>query len=556
MTVFGHGRLRDVVIGLVASAVLLPLSWSEAASADPVPSPQRPVSQESKPITSTPVLAKDFEPAVSLSPSQQQTLADRLYEKRLRVSEGVAQRETAASSAAGAPAAPSTVGRAGTRAPNTLVIGRNNQNTVANTNTCGTGSTLAEPAAANEGPHVYSTGNLRHQEYSTNGGSSWTCAAAYPAGPAEAGIPFGDTDVIYDHSRSVTFNSVLYVNSALTNGIVRVFVRPSIPSAPTCFYNFDFDPSATNVLPDYPHLGLSNNFLYVSANRIGSSWLGAAMRRLPLDTMAVCGSAPGNDVNFTNAGGQRILVPGHGARDVMYFSWVNSPTQWRVFSWADSSASVLSTLVNVGTMTFGDPDCRGGVNNADWAGPLEASIIGFNVRTTVGNDFVNVWVPTNKDGSHPHAFIRGAQFRIGSSQDALTLVQQPEIWATDKCMGTSTAGVNDRGDQGLAIAVGGRTGGGGPAVTTAVGMKDEFNPGPGGFFFQGVAGASHNPTNLRYGDYFTVRRQAPCGEFFTATGYGFLNGTALSNINSRYVEFGRGRDQACYLAWRNSVPAA
>ena len=51
-------------------------------------------------------------------------------------------------------------------------------------------------------------------------------------------------------------------------------------------------------------------------------------------------------------------MPGHGARDVMYMAWVNTTTQWQVFSWADNSASVPSTFINVGTMTFGGTDCR------------------------------------------------------------------------------------------------------------------------------------------------------------------------------------------------------
>lgn len=558
MTACSRTKLRRLLIGLMATAVLLPTGWAEAADADEqTPRPARTVSEQSTPGSLTPTMAKDFKPAQKLSASKQQDMQEQLYKKREKLAAGVSQ-QSGGPGAAVAAAAPSHV-REGTRAPGTLTIGRNNRITPASSNICGAGSTLAEPAAANEGQHVYSTGNIRHQEFSTNGGTTWNCAAAYPAGPAQAPIPFGDTDVIYDHSRSVTFHSVLYVNAALTNGVVRVFVRRSIPSADNCSYTLDFDPTATNVLPDYPHLGLSNDFLFVNANRVSpTAWLGAAIRRLNLDQMAACTTASTNSINFTNAGGQRVLVPGHGARDVMYLAWVNTPTQWRVFSWPDSSTIVSSTFINVGMMTFGNADCRGGTNNTDWSSALATSIIGFNVRASVGNDFLNVWVPTNRDATHPHAYIRGAQFRIGSSPTALTLVQQPQIWFTDRCAGTSTTGVNDRGDQGLAIAMGGRFGGGGgsaTAVTTGVGMKDQFNPGPGGFSFTPIAAATHNTTNGRYGDYFTVRRLAPCGEWFSATGYGFLNGTALSNINSRYVEFGRGRDEPCYRAWRNSTPA-
>ena len=133
------------------------------------------------------------------------------------------------------------------------------------------------------------------------------------------------------------------------------------------------------------------------------------------------------------------------------------------------------------------------------------------------------------------------------------MVQQPQIWFSNQCAGSPNFTVNDRGDLGLSIATGGASGGGGPAVTPCVGMKDEFNPGPGGFFCLTLSAANQNPT--RYGDYFVVNRQAPCGEYFTATGYGFIGGTALANVDARYAEFGRGRDNACYNAWRNAVPA-
>jgi len=51
-------------------------------------------------------------------------------------------------------------------------------------------------------------------------------------------------------------------------------------------------------------------------------------------------------------------------------------------------------------------------------------------------------------------------------------------------------------------AAGGAFGGAGPAVDTAVGMKDQFNPGPGGCSVTLTVGSTHNPS--RYGDYFTV----------------------------------------------------
>ena len=502
-------------------------------------------------------LAKDFRRGKSLSQVQLKAMSDKLYSVRQQMAARV---QPAASRSALPPVTAKETGPGAESrfhgSPSSLIVGKNLFNNRANNNTCGTASTLAEPAAANEGRNVYYTGNLRHQEFSIDGGATYTCAAAYPAGPAEAPIAFGDTDVIYDHSRGVTFHSVLYVNAALTNGVIGIFVRRNINLADNCSYIIDTDPSATNVLDDYPHLGLSNNFLYLNANRVqrpANIWLGAWIQRINVDQMADCVSAGTSFINFTNPGGQRILVPGQGARDVMYMAWVNTTSQWRVFSWADNSGTIFSTFINVGAMTFGDPDCRGGSNNADWADPLTANIVGFNVRATVGNDFVTVWATTAADASHPQAHIHGAAFRIGATQTSLTLVQQPVIWNSTNCFGLPNPTVNDRGDIGMSLAFGSMAGGGGSAVATGVIMKDQFTPGPGSFSFALVATGTHNPT--RYGDYFTTRRNAPCGEWFDTTGYALSGGTGLVNVNARYVEFGRGRDAQCYLAWRNAIPA-
>ncbi|MCX5613526.1 hypothetical protein OHB39_39495 [Streptomyces sp. NBC_00047] len=534
-------------------AMLLPVAWSgtSTARAEP-PGGDQTVFQESAPISVAPTLAGDFKPARQVTPEERRAMQDTIYRMRLdQAAIASKARGIPAGSPAKAPASrfDSSAPHARGTAQDGLVIARNHRNFAATSNACGDASVLAEPAAANDGRHVFYSGNFSHQEFSTDRGASYTCAEPYPAGPAEAPVPFGDTDVIYDQARDVTFHSAMYLNDQLSNGIVRVFVRRSIPQPDNCYYDVDFDPAATNVVPDYPHLGISKKHLYVNANRVSGSWLGAAMARLSLDDLAACRTASGRSINITNDT-SRILVPGHGARNVMYFGWVNTPTQWRLFSWPDNATAVGSTLHNVSAMTFGNADCRGGANNLDWADTTEAEIVGFNVRTAITKKTVNVWAATDADSVHPNAHITGAEFRVGASPNDLRLIQEPVIAFADRCAGEPSVGVNDRGAQGLAIAGGGRNGGGGPAVTTGVGIKDEQSPGPGGFNFRQIAEATHNPLpqgtdpegnpRARFGDYFTVRRNSPCGNYFDATGYGLLNGTDVSNVNARYVEFGRG----------------
>ena len=97
----------------------------------------------------------------------------------------------------------------------------------------GRGSTIAEPAAANDGVQIFMTGNT-HASYSLNGGTTWT-NVPIPAGPAYAPFACCDLDVIYDQSTGTLFWTVLYTNASLTNSAVRLFVRRTVSGA-TCSY--------------------------------------------------------------------------------------------------------------------------------------------------------------------------------------------------------------------------------------------------------------------------------------------------------------------------------
>ena len=142
--------------------------------------------------------------------------------------------------------------------PASLVIGRNNRNT--NANNPAKGSTLAEPAAANNSRRVFAAGNFNHAEVSTNGGATWA-DVPLPAGPAAAPIVCCDHDVVIDDASRVTFHSTLYINAAVTTGAVRIFVR-RVPPLADCSYTVE-GPIA-NKLPDYPHIGLTKRFLYLA----------------------------------------------------------------------------------------------------------------------------------------------------------------------------------------------------------------------------------------------------------------------------------------------------
>ena len=155
------------------------------------------------------------------------------------------------------------------------------------------------------------------------------------------------------------------------------------------------------------------------------------------------------------------------------------------------------------------------------------------------------------DASHLQGHVHGVVY----NESGLTILAQPAVFNTGACFGNPAIAANDRGDIGLSIAFGGKSGGAGAAAQGYVGMDDEFTAGIGSFVtvFLTASGTA-NRSDQRYGDYFTVQPHTPCTLYFNATNYALSGGTALSNVNSRYVEFGRGRDQKCYNRWRTLTP--
>jgi hypothetical protein len=437
----------------------------------------------------------------------------------------------------------------GIEAPEDYVLGRNRKNPFANT----VGSTLAEPAAVNNSKHFLFLGNT-YASYTKTAGGIWT-EIPIPGGPAEAPNPCCDPDVIHDEARGVSFWSMLYLNEAATQGAIRIFVRPSIYQADTCSYTIFADP---DVIPDYPHLGHSNEFLYITMNNVstaGGGWLGSQVYRYDIDAMANCAAASGSVYTYSG-GDQRVFVPAEGIWSQMYWGMLETDSSFRIFWWHDTSGTVFSQVVSISTSTHNNPDCRGGVGNFDFIERSTSySMTGFRLRgaraqnPVDGSNQLWFWWNASNDGSFPNALIRAAVF----NETDKALVSQPHIWSPSTCFGYPAAAVNKRGNIGMAMALGGIDGGGGAAAQGYTGIIDDYNWPAISLVFITATG-THNRSDGRFGDYFTVRPHTPCNLVWVSTSYSLENGDAVANVNARYSEFMRERDYTCYYEWRLRHP--
>jgi hypothetical protein len=369
----------------------------------------------------------------------------------------------------------------------------------------------------------------------------------------------------------VTFYSTLYLNAARTNGVVRIFVRRDISQAANCSYTIDPAGASNNTLPDFPHINISNDFLYLGTNNVGgAAGSRAQMYRFNIDQMTDCVTASGNVFNYlwSSGVGQRIFVPIEGARETMFWFFHEDSNTLRIFSWPETTTTVSSVLRDVNASSFGvNEDCSGGTGNNDWWDSLSASITGFQNRGALGNGRLHLYWNSASDASHTQGHIHGAIFAInasGAGHVVGSTLAQPVIFNNSFCFGLPNVSANERGDIGMNLVVGGNlgstcTGQGCNAARPAVGIDDDFTTALGVFGASGgnfsiYAAGTHNRGDQRFGDYFNIHPHEPCDMWFGGTGYALNGGTAVGNVNARWIEFGRQRDKLCYDRWDDEDP--
>jgi len=408
---------------------------------------------------------------------------------------------------------------------------------VRNTRAQAVSSTLAEPAAANDGAEVFMGGNTYFSRSADNG-ATWV-AETIPGGPADAPFACCDLDFVHHPGTDTTFGIVLYTNAGQTNGVVRIFVRRgTISGGNDCTYLIDPAGTANNILPDYPHLAVSNNFLYLTTNNLrAGSWIGAQIRRFNIAQMSNCLTTTTNTFTYTGSDGQRILTPVEGATTTQYFGLNRTSNLFRIIRLREASNALefFDRQLSHGS-NFVNPDCRGGTGNFDFIERSTSwSIAGFRLRGAVvpGNRLWFVW-NVGPDGSHTQAHIHSAIF----SEPGLTTLTSPPVFNNTRCFGYPSISSNVFGEFGITFAHGGKAGGGGQAAQGAIAVDDA---GSAGNFFPTLmttALGTHNRSDSRFGDYFTIRRNKGCAQGWVATNYALLNGnTTSAHVNARYIKF-------------------
>src|SRR5262249_10418224 len=262
-------------------------------------------------------------------------------------------------------------------------------------------SFINEPHVGTAGPVVFMSSNW-DAAYSTDGGQTFTFVNPYTEfGSIDAGFCCDQT-VIFDPSRNLMIWQLQYIYSSTTqhNTYVVAWANPSsVASGGWC--STQFTPQsfglAAGLELDYPHVALSNNYVWFTANVYTGSpenWQTTVIWNIPLDQMVPCGGYTFNyfvqaHFNFT---------PTQGATTTMYWGSHNSTSSIRIYRWDEGAGTIFWDDVAIPAWNRNLPYLCPGPDMLNWCGRgpndgriqtgwVANGVIGFMWNASQGGSF-------------------------------------------------------------------------------------------------------------------------------------------------------------------------
>jgi hypothetical protein len=403
------------------------------------------------------------------------------------------------------------------------------------------------------------TGNW-YAGVSTDDGASFKYMNPYTLFPASANGFCCDQRAVYDPSRNLYFWLLQYnptggcdratPPNCTGNNIYRIATAvgaDAVANGSWCYY--DFTPEDLGMPAgmqfDYPHVALSSNFFYFSANAYlsrsvaGSDWRQTSIVRIPLDPLITCA---GYTYNYLNVTDRYDFNLAHGATDTIYWASISSTSSLRIYHWAENSGTIYWNDKNVPSWAFASSSCndpkgvdwcgRAGVGGSSGTGWSNATVdkqgdrsIGFMWNAAACTD-------TSKCAfNRPWPYIRSVRFK----QSSLDEIDEPDIWNSSYAFQFPGVGVDSRGHLGGVMF----WGGGSNYPTLVSFIWDDFSCDPFGCGWENYGAVGSSASNGNWGDYLDSRPQSPNSNTWVATGYSF-DGTS---VRPQVLWFGRDRDR-------------
>src|SRR5580704_392587 len=397
-------------------------------------------------------------------------------------------------------------------------------------------STIAETHAGNAGAVVFMTGNW-FASYSTDRGTNFTFVNPYTEFTSLDGGFCCDQTVIYHPGYDLMIWQLLYNYSSSTQqGSYRTAFAPasSVASSGWCYY--DWNPSsfglASGQYLDYPHVAISGNYVWYSANvyTAAGSWQDTLIWRIPLSPVTSCSGFNYNWFTVTDRF-NFTMIQGTGA--TMYWASRNSTSSIRIYNWAENSNTIYWNDVSIGSWNRTTPYQCAGPDSLTWCA-RQSSTSGYTndgrIETGwVAGGVIGFMWNASQGGSFNYPYVDVARF----NESDKSLINQPIIWNSSFAWQYPAIGVDGRG----AIAGTAFYGGGSYYPTMTSLIWDDYSSAPPPWEVYSVAGSGKGAA--AWGDWYSSRRHGTNAYTWVATGEARLSN---GNVQSWYVWFGRQRD--------------
>jgi hypothetical protein len=274
---------------------------------------------------------------------------------------------------------------------------------------------------------------------------------------------------------------------------------------------------------DYPDLAVGDNFLYFSADAVGT---GLLVTRIPL---AQIQNSQAITIDYTTPSDSAVAYGGHLSQntgDTVFWAGHNSNSQLRVFRMQEGSGQYSWNDVNIGSWPNGTISsiCKDGT---DWLQFLGTSFPGnavLGVTRRTNNEVWFAWTAAAGSG-FPQAHVQILELNVASN----SVISQWQIWNNDVAFAFPSLSTNGQGEVGISLGWGGNQDWG----NHAVGFLGDFV-----VWYPEKADAAIT----RWGDYVSVRRNVPDPLMFDASGYAVFKQTPPATgvrFDPYYLQFGR-----------------
>ncbi len=273
---------------------------------------------------------------------------------------------------------------------------------------------------------------------SSDHGRNWTYINPYTYFSPPSGFQFCcDQEVVFDPTYNFFIWSMLYTTEDGKGGVIRLACSRNLNS----WWYWDFANSTTS-LPDYPHIRLSRNFLYLTYNEFAPNFTNSYIYRMPLLDMAMQHGfsyryVSRNEFNFTIAYTMR-------SNSTMYAA-TNSLGNVRVLEWKESSNNYSTHDISVASWSS-DLQCPC-PDGHDPCGRVGTRILGAvatyndNFSETCKNQLWLFW-NAGKTSGRPYPYVYGVKICM----DDWTRISYLDLWNADYAWQYPALAVNPRGD--------------------------------------------------------------------------------------------------------------